>query len=114
MKKRSIKALSVLLTACILFSAAFGVTALAVKRGDIDGNGSVTAEDARLALRAAVELQPIEKGTFLHRVADVDDNGEITAEDARQILRIAVELDPELPEIEPQAAPVTGKTGYDI
>ncbi len=46
------------------------------QRGDVDGTGEVTAEDARQALRAA----------------DADANGSVTAEDARLILRTAVGL----------------------
>lgn len=59
--------------------------------GDIDLNGSVSAADARLALRYAVgleTLQPVQKLT-----ADVDRNQVISAADARAILRSAVGLE---------------------
>lgn len=54
-----------------------------VIKGDVDGDGSVTAFDARLILRAAVGLEEIapEKG-------DLDGDGEITASDAREALNI--------------------------
>lgn len=59
--------------------------------GDINGDGKVTAEDARLALRAAIGLEKltdeqIERG-------DMDGDGKITAADSRDILRKAVNLD---------------------
>ncbi len=63
----------------------------AVLMGDIDANGTVTAADARLALRYSVGL---EKFSQLQRtVADVDFNTKITASDARMILRASVGLE---------------------
>ncbi len=59
--------------------------------GDVDGDGSVTAADARLALRRAVELETFTEEQFAR--ADVDFDGQITAGDARHILRAAVELE---------------------
>ena len=59
--------------------------------GDLDGDGEITAADARLTLRAAVgleELPPEQK-----KAADVDGDGEITAADARLILRASVGLE---------------------
>ena len=60
--------------------------------GDADGDGSVTAADARLTLRAAVSLESIgaEQPAFLQ--ADADRDGTLTAADARLILRAAVGL----------------------
>ena len=61
--------------------------------GDVDGDGYVTAADARLALRRAVELEGFlpENPAFIS--ADVVFDGEITAADARLILRAAVDLE---------------------
>ena len=59
--------------------------------GDVDGDGEVTAADARLALRAAVELEHFDEKTA--DIADADRDGAITAADARLILRAAVELE---------------------
>ena len=59
--------------------------------GDVDGDGEVTAADARLALRAAVELEHFNEKTA--DIADADRDGAITAADARLILRAAVELE---------------------
>ena len=61
------------------------------KAGDVDGNGKITAADARLALRISAKL---EKATELQTtVADMDKNGKITAADARKILRISAKLE---------------------
>ena len=61
------------------------------KKGDVDLNGDVTAADARLALRAAVQLETLEP--LPHWLADADNNDAITAADARLILRAAVGLE---------------------
>ena len=55
--------------------------------GDIDGDGKVTAADARLALRAAVGLELLDEEQM--KYADVDGDGKLTAADARAILQIA-------------------------
>ncbi len=54
-----------------------------VIKGDVDGDGKVTAFDARLILRAAVGLEEISLET-----ADLDGDGEITSSDAREALNI--------------------------
>ena len=59
--------------------------------GDVDGDSHITAEDARLALRAAVGLETLSPEAFTR--ANITGGAEITAESARLILRIAVELD---------------------
>ena len=61
--------------------------------GDVDGDGTVSPEDARLTLRAAVRLEKIEKDMADFQVADVDRNGEIEPADARHILRASVGLE---------------------
>lgn len=60
--------------------------------GDVDNNGSIDSSDARLALRAAVGLEPDLTETQLV-VADADKDGEITSSDARLILRASVGLE---------------------
>ncbi len=75
-----------------------GETSLApaVKIGDVDSDGSITAADARLALRRAVELETFAPGTDAYLACDADRDDGVTAADARMILRAAVELeDPE-------------------
>ena len=66
---------------------------LPVKLGDVDGDQSITAADARLALRRAVELETYEEGSVEYVACDVDKEGGVTAADARLILRAAVELE---------------------
>ena len=67
-----------------------------MKIGDVDSDGSITAADARLALRRAVELEAYAPGTDAYLACDADRDDGVTAADARMILRAAVELeDPE-------------------
>ena len=54
----------------------------------MDGDGKVTAEDARLALRAAVGLENLTEAQ--KKAADTDGDGSITAADARDILKRSV------------------------
>ena len=61
--------------------------------GDVDDDGSITAADARLALRRAVQLETFEADSAKYLAADVDKDGAVTASDARLILRKAVNLD---------------------
>ena len=58
--------------------------------GDIDCSNSVTAEDARAALRIAVGLE--NKADYPYLMGDMDFDGEITSADAREILRVSVGL----------------------
>lgn len=60
--------------------------------GDVNCDGEVNADDARLALRAAVGLEDFPADSPAFRAADMDGSGDITAEDARLILRAAVGL----------------------
>ena len=54
-------------------------------KGDVNGDGKITAADARLALRAASQLEILsETEKYL---ADVNSDGRITAADARKILQ---------------------------
>lgn len=63
-----------------------------VNIGDADGDGIITPADARLALRAAVQLEPCEKDSALFIGCDWNCDGKVTPEDARMILRFAVKL----------------------
>ncbi len=58
--------------------------------GDVDGDGVITANDARTALRASVGLDTLTLQQ--ESAADVDGSGVITAGDARIILRRSVGL----------------------
>lgn len=62
--------------------------------GDADGDGVISAEDARFALRVSVGLE--EAGESFERI-DVDADKEISSADARLILRFVVGLEAEFP-----------------
>ena len=92
------KIIAVLLVMTIFSVSAFatGVTQI-IRPGDVDGDGAITAADARLALRYSSRL--IELWPNRARAADAIEDGEITAADARRILRWSSRLDTEtLPE----------------
>lgn len=59
--------------------------------GDVNGDGYVTASDARLALRSAASLEHLDENSY--NAADVDFNGEVSPADARKILRVAAKID---------------------
>lgn len=59
--------------------------------GDVDADGEIKAGDARLALRASVDLEELTATQF--KAADVDKDGVIKAGDARLILRASVGLE---------------------
>ncbi len=90
MKETAKRLIASALAAGVCFGGAAGAYALRLP-GDTDGDGAVTAADARLALRMAVGLsEPPFYGPFTP--ADADSDGSVTAADARAILRAAVEL----------------------
>ena len=64
----------------------------AVRRGDVDNDGTVTPADARIALRRSVALEDYAPGTTRYIASDVDGDNVITAADARIILRMSVGL----------------------
>ena len=59
--------------------------------GDVDGDGIITASDARTALRASVGLDTLNAAQ--QKSADTDTNATIASSDARDILRASVGLD---------------------
>ncbi|MBE6717409.1 MAG: hypothetical protein E7573_10880 [Ruminococcaceae bacterium] len=59
--------------------------------GDINADGTVSAADARLALRASVGLEKLTDTQF--KSADVNNDSKVTAADARTILRVSVGLE---------------------
>lgn len=85
--------ISIILCTILLFTAAIPVCSGASRYGDADGDGRITASDARLVLRAAVGLeQPADRTAF-----DVDGDRRITAYDARLVLRYCVRLETVFP-----------------
>lgn len=65
--------------------------------GDVNNDGNIKADDARLVLRAAVGLETFTEQQKL--AGDITQDGAIKADDARSVLRAAVGLDilPEAP-----------------
>lgn len=61
---------------------------LGIKRkGDVDGDGKITAADARKALRASAQLEKLTAEQA--KRADMNGDGKVTAADAKTILEIA-------------------------
>lgn len=63
--------------------------------GDVNGDGDVLANDARLALRASAQLEALDE--VQKKAADVDGNGDVLANDARLILRFSAQLEKVFP-----------------
>ncbi len=59
--------------------------------GDVDGDGAITAADARLALRASVELEKLTECQEM--AANAEREGSVDAGSARKILRASVGLE---------------------
>ena len=88
-------ALSILLAA-VLFLSVCGPSAAAAatrKPGDVDGDGNITAADARLALRRSVGLETYKNNSPEFTACDVNFDGRVSADDARLILRGSVGLE---------------------
>ena len=59
--------------------------------GDVNQDGNVSSDDARLALRASVRLERLDAISLL--LADIDGDGSVSSSDARRILRASVKLE---------------------
>ena len=88
MKKRI---LALILSVLMLLSAVPLASVSALMMGDVDGDGTLSASDARSVLRASVNLEVLEGDAF--KAADVDRDGKLTAADARSVLRASVNLE---------------------
>lgn len=74
------------------YSEVFSVMITPVfSKGDVNGDGKISAIDARQVLRASVGIVELGGKTFF--AGDADRNGKITAMDARLILRASVDLE---------------------
>ena len=60
--------------------------------GDADGDGKVSAADARLALRASVDLEDYSENSCYYKAANIDGDT-LSSSDARLILRASVDLE---------------------
>ena len=67
------------------------ITVIAVKKGDVNNDGNVTAGDARLVLRHAASIEKLEDKYL--SAADMNDDGKINSADARLVLRKAANID---------------------
>ena len=89
MKRTKLKILS-LLCAVSLSVTGLAFSAEALLSGDVNGDGSITAEDAREILRFSVGVDPMTEEMKI--LADIDGDGTVGAEDARLALRRAIGL----------------------
>ncbi len=87
--RKIIFVIMVIILSSVMIVTSYG--AADIPAGDVNGDGRVTAADARLTLRAAASLDLLADTAFV--AADVNQDGKITAADARTILRIAAGLD---------------------
>lgn len=85
------KAICAFAAVCMLLGC-FMLTAGAIQIGDIDADGRVSANDARIALRYSVKLENLKEDEKFR--ADTDADGLVMASDARTILRMSVGLAP--------------------
>ena len=76
---------------CIVVFFSLTVCASAGYYGDVDGNGKITASDARIILRASAKLDSI--SAEQEAIADVNGDSKITAADARKVLRMSARLE---------------------
>ena len=61
--------------------------------GDVNGDGKITAADARIVLRISAKLDSMENYNLPLEAFDVTGDGKLTAADARKILRISAKLE---------------------
>ncbi len=104
----------VMLVTAIPF-AAITASAADVIKGDVDGNGQVTAIDARFVLRHVAGLLEGEEALTKEQLeaADMDKNDEVTAIDARFILRQVAGLSNGIYEVDTNVTnDVLGVFGY--
>ena len=104
------KWIAILVTLAVLI-AGFGAFSLAenVLRGDVNKDGAVGADDARLALRRSVDLETYEPGSDEFVAADYDCDGSVSAMDARYILRASVGIVDNIPGVEPTTGEPTSE-----
>ncbi len=91
MKRTKLKMLSLLCAVSVSLTVFIGViSANAAVSGDMNGDGIVSAEDAREILRLSVGVEPMTPEMKI--LADIDCDGTVGAEDARLALRLAIGL----------------------
>ncbi len=60
-------------------------------QGDMNGDGKITASDARTVLRYSAKIEIPDENQA--KIADVNSDGRITASDARKILRVSAKIE---------------------
>ncbi len=76
---------------CIIAMLCTMLTASAGYLGDVNGDGKITAADARLTLRASARIEALNASA--EKNADVNKDGKVNASDARMILRVSAKID---------------------
>lgn len=69
MKKRIVRIISLFMSLCLLMS--LPVFSSAAVKGDVNGDGKVTAADARLTLRCSVQLEVFTAAQKKQRISTV-------------------------------------------
>ena len=94
MKRIAERAVSLFLVLVMLLTIAplrFQAAAAALVAGDVNLDGTVGSDDARLALRASVKLEQLTADQT--KCADANRDGAVGSDDARLILRASVKLE---------------------
>lgn len=90
-KTKRITAVFLAVTIVILSFIVQAGASLTYKSGDLSGDGKISADDARLALRYSVDIEYYSEAHL--KIGDINSDGMITALDARMLLRISVDLE---------------------
>ncbi len=88
------KLVSILLATVIMTSSVVMAFAKPIKKGDTNGDGKVSAIDARNILLVVVGKKTIEDKEIIYY--DVNGTGHVTAIDARMVLRMTAGLEDEI------------------
>lgn len=91
------KIFSVLLALSVFAALALCASAETFLVGDANGDGKISAADARIVLRVSAKIETFNENQTA--VCDTNGDGKISASDARKILRMSAHIDPSLGEI---------------
>ncbi len=105
------KILTLILAVITMFIFTTSASAKTVLMGDLDGNGRITAADARGTLRISAKLDKADETQLL--IVDVTKDEKVTAADARSILRVSAKLEESFGEIEVEGGSETETTVAD-
>ncbi|MBQ6065661.1 MAG: dockerin type I repeat-containing protein [Clostridia bacterium] len=111
-RKRTTALLLALLMLATITPLRFQANAASLVTGDVNLDGKVGSDDARLALRASVKLELLHDDAM--RCADADHDNKITSADARLILRASVGLETLAPMPDTSTQTVVYQTRQDI